>query len=133
MASSMLTCPYCNSLVPAPEHPPQGGRLLCPRCGEAFPYRPLGTDQAGESHPAVAAPAPGPVLDTPVWRWSNGAVAAVVLALMALLATVSLTFSLLTVQDRRNYVPQQQHPPDRIAIAIQANRWVVVLAGAWTL
>src|SRR6266540_4133359 len=89
--SHPLLCPYCNSYVPAPVGgPPQ--RLLCPRCGEAFPYR-LSEDDGG----AALGPPPAPLAGAPASpRWSKWSVAGVVLGVMAFMAAAALTFVLLT-------------------------------------
>lgn len=54
-----LSCPYCNAGVSLAEAPP-GGRVVCPRCGEAFPVRP----PAGGETPLlpVASPNGPPVV-----------------------------------------------------------------------
>lgn len=129
MTTETVTCPYCNAYVAVGQ--PGAELVLCPRCGEMFPYRPRDTDREPAGPVPQAVPAPAPAASPP--RWSNGAVAAVVLAVMVLVTTVALTFSLLTVQARRDYVPNPQHPPERIADTLKANPWIVALAGTWVL
>jgi hypothetical protein len=99
-----LTCPYCNALVSPPAHARPGQRLTCPRCGEAFPYRPSAEtafsplptpDRRPASEPAAAAPT--------ATRWSNRAIGLTLLAIMATMAVVGLTFAELTTPARREH------------------------------
>jgi hypothetical protein len=57
MSVETRTCPYCNSLVTAP---PAGAapRVICPRCGESFPARPVLVDDAIAAGPPPEAPRP---------------------------------------------------------------------------
>ena len=106
MSAEPLACPYCNALVPLPPNAHDGQRVACPRCGEAFPLRGMGSIQApaGEaSSPtsavaALNAPPPGSV---PSARARNNRVPAVVLSLMALMAVTGLTYALLSRAERR--------------------------------
>jgi predicted Zn finger-like uncharacterized protein len=54
-----VSCPYCNHAF-AINEPPAGGRVMCPRCGETFPFRgPVdddGDEPAFRDGPAVAPP-----------------------------------------------------------------------------
>jgi hypothetical protein len=49
MTPELLTCPYCNAPVPAPE--PARARILCPRCSETFPYHPVDTTATASGLP----------------------------------------------------------------------------------
>ena len=60
MTTDLLTCPYCNARVPTPES--AHARVLCPRCGETFPYHP----------PDTTAIATGPAPTTPALPTANG-------------------------------------------------------------
>jgi hypothetical protein len=98
MPREILTCPYCNSSVAltAPGQP--GERIQCPRCEETFPYRP---GIRIEQEPAPEGRQP----DRPEGGqgWSNGAVALAILAGMATMAVLSLTFAELTTPLRRSH------------------------------
>ena len=92
------SCPFCNAPVMVPERIEGGGRIPCPRCGEAFPYR------ATEAVAATSAAATGTVLQAaapPARRPSNRVIGAAVVGFMGLMAALGLTFALLTKEDRR--------------------------------
>ncbi|MGL4551455.1 MAG: hypothetical protein ACRC33_09735, partial [Gemmataceae bacterium] len=78
---SAFTCPFCNSRVTAPAAGPQP----CPRCGETI------SPPADAVTAPPAGPAPAPA-GKPVR--ANRLVGAIVLAVMATMATVGLTFAL---------------------------------------
>jgi hypothetical protein len=132
MIPDPICCPYCNALVPLPGEAPLGSRLLCPRCGESFLFR---SPEQPAPNAITAAPPDG--LATPEAgalpcgarpngeprRWSNAAVAGVVLAVMLAMAVVGLTFAQLTVDVRR--AQDFIRPPRRPSITLP----IVVLAG----
>ncbi|HXG13193.1 MAG TPA: hypothetical protein VNK04_25775 [Gemmataceae bacterium] len=99
MISEPLACPYCNAYVTVPADAAPGQRVPCPRCGEAFPYRP----REGVAPVAVALASPAsPAVAVPHRRWPNWAVAGVVLGVMAMMAAIGLFWALKTVPDRRS-------------------------------
>jgi hypothetical protein len=55
MTPDVLTCPYCNALVPRPA---QGGRVTCPRCEEVLPGTDNGLPFSVRPAPLNAAPPP---------------------------------------------------------------------------
>ena len=102
-------CPYCNAATPLPPGTRTGQRVVCPRCGESFPWRgavwedgTLPPPRTAESLPAVPFRPPAPVKAAPR-RPSNALVAVAVLGGMALLALVAMTFALQTVGVRRDH------------------------------
>ncbi len=97
MTADTIACPYCNSLLPRPQT--SGPRLTCPRCGESFPY------SGGEAAPADASPAI-PVQAQPKGR-ANRRLAFAVLGGMGLMALLSLTYALATVEWRRRNDPKE--------------------------
>lgn len=111
MTADSLTCPYCNAYVPMPAGAAPGQRLPCPRCGEAFPYRPPETGGEGpvpfspNGNPPPF-PDPRPEAPPPPRRWSNRAVAGGVLGVMAVMAVAGLIFAFKTVPNRRSHDPK---------------------------
>src|SRR5262245_14532751 len=105
MASQPLACPYCNAYVTIPAGTLAGQRVPCPRCGEAFSYR-LREDGASALAPPTSAaittmPLGSTTVPTTQRRWSNRAVAGVVVGVMVTMAAVGLWWALGTVNDRR--------------------------------
>lgn len=96
MTSVTTTCPYCNSHVALSAETAPGLRVPCPRCGEAFAYRPH------EGDAATPVPVPTTAARNPVaLRRSNRVVAGAVLGGMVVMAIVGLAWALWTVPDRR--------------------------------
>lgn len=86
-------CPYCNADAIITPGSRDGQRLPCPRCGETFVYR--GPNILGE--PPII---PRNIVAPP--RRSNRSIAAVVLGVMTLAATLGIVYALATVGFRRN-------------------------------
>src|SRR5260370_39776410 len=86
MSVSIIACPYCNAHVPRPHPIPPGGRVLCPRCGEMFSYRP--SDEGDNQPPQFGEPAWNnqEQSGSSVPAFSNKTVAAAVLGGMAFMA-----------------------------------------------
>jgi uncharacterized membrane protein YhaH (DUF805 family) len=99
MPREILSCPYCNSSVSLSAPGQMGQRIRCPRCEEMFPYRP------GAQVEEDAEPVSQKLTEPPqaMQRWSNGALALAILAGMATIAVLTLTFAELTVQLRRSH------------------------------
>jgi hypothetical protein len=138
MAPSSITCPYCNAFVDAPASGTT--RVLCPRCGERFPYHPSDSEPvAGQNVPQAPPAAPAAAdPDVPMpRRFSNYDVVLAILGVMFLMALVSLTLSLETVQFRREndrHISKEQVVGVPLVIKVVAALWigglVLVLAGA---
>ena len=121
MTSETLTCPYCNASIAVPASLSAGQRIVCPRCGDSFPLRPVGalTSQPPEMRETMIVDKPksvaGPVSPIPELslpsRRSNGLVAALVIGLMLFMSGGGLAFMLMTQSQRR----AQDHslPPRR--------------------
>jgi hypothetical protein len=80
LSSSILmsvpaTCPFCNALVPA-NAPIAGGRVMCPRCGEA-----VGTGPVEPTVNRAETPATGTV-DSRTWLISRPALTVILVALI---------------------------------------------------
>src|SRR5262245_33039836 len=105
---SLVTCPYCNSQTAPPSALVHGQRLVCGRCGESFVFR------GSEETPVPVSPAPAVAVAPPPVvlgrRWSNRAVAIVVLGGMGLAACAALAFALATIDFRRSNDTQGQEP-----------------------
>lgn len=115
MSNATLTCPYCNASLTVPAGAAAEQRIVCPRCGDAFPLRP--TDTIANRAPAslengiVPKPATSfPEAALPVRR-SNRAIAALVLGVMLLMAGIGLAFMLMTQAQRR--AQDTNRPPRR--------------------
>jgi len=88
------SCPFCNALLLAPRL--EGGRAVCPRCGEPLPETVsvhLASQASARGTDAAPAPERGP---------SNRRLALIVLALMACMAALSLVYALRTTDFRRS-------------------------------
>src|SRR4051794_454420 len=104
MTSNPVSCPYCNAYVTVPAGTAAGQRVSCPRCGEAFAYRGAAVGKGTPATPASAAYAASPDTGSqPSFagasyvtqpRWSNRAIAFLVLGVMVLMAVGGLTFAL---------------------------------------
>ncbi len=81
MPAEIIACPHCHSHVPAADLSSRNGTWNCPHCGEALPRD--------------ARPPNGPR------RWSGRLVAAGVVGVMLLMASVALVVGLSTVGNRR--------------------------------
>src|SRR6267378_6971691 len=99
MMMPIISCPYCNAHVPRPDSMP-GARVLCPRCGEMFPYR---LTEGVDDSPRFADPARNEIegLGSAGPGVSNKAVAAAVLGVMLVMAVAGLIFALQTETLRR--------------------------------
>lgn len=108
MNAETLTCPYCNAVLNSQDGWSPGQRIVCPRCGDAFPLRSDFTFTDRKPSPprtaatAITADAPDAGLSLPP-RWTNRQVAGVVLGVMLLMAGVGLAFMLVTQGQRRSY------------------------------
>jgi hypothetical protein len=126
-----LSCPYCNARVAVTE-PPAGQRVHCPRCGEAFPYR---TGEGGRGVNGAAPTAPPRVTESVRGpevprRWSNGAIAALVLAGMGVMAVVGLIFALATQGERRGFdllLPKSAPKGIPLVVLVAAGIYLTVL------
>jgi hypothetical protein len=121
MNSETLTCPYCNASLNLQADWSPGQRIVCPRCGDAFPLRfsDSFTDRPRPSQPSETAiktdgptvqPAPVAGISLPS-RWSNRLIAGMVLGLMLLMGGGGLVFMLMTQEQRRAY--DTSRPPRR--------------------
>jgi hypothetical protein len=118
MTTDTLTCPYCNAALGTQTGLTAGQRITCPRCGDAFPFRPLDsfTGQPSPPRPGENAvtkdtslvPAGQVSLRPPR---SNRLIAGVVLGVMFLMAGVGLAFMLVTQDVRRAH--DTNRPPRR--------------------
>jgi hypothetical protein len=124
----MITCPFCNSLV---ETPASGTtRVLCPRCGERFPYR----ESEGSSPTEPVAPAANqttadPDVPMPV-RFSNRNIVLSILGVMTVMALVGLFMSLETVNFRREndrHITKEQVIGIPLVIKVVAGLWMAGL------
>jgi hypothetical protein len=107
MTPETLACPYCNTTVRLVRPGGAGQRLRCPRCHELFPY-PAGGD--GDQEPSYApsfnTAEPESVDGESVEnlspkRWSNRAVALVIVGIMLAMAAIGFTFAWFTTDFRR--------------------------------
>jgi DNA-directed RNA polymerase subunit RPC12/RpoP len=103
MSVEPFACPYCNSYVTVPADAAPGQRVACPRCGEAFPYRPR-TEAAAAASPgaALATASSAAEVRTAPPRRANRLVAGIVLGGMAVMAAVGLVLALKTMPERRS-------------------------------
>src|SRR5581483_2074831 len=108
MTVDPVACPYCNAFVIVAPGAATRQKMLCPRCGETFTY--LRPERPGSSDlqtmPTTTAPSAPEIETSPAGRYllarrANRFVAAIVLGVMFLMATVGLTFALWTQKDRR--------------------------------
>jgi hypothetical protein len=80
--------------------------LRCPRCHELFPYR-AGAEAGGQAHPEhsdpgeIESPLGERVDRVPLPRWSNRAVATIILSVMGVMAAIGLAFAWFTTENRR--------------------------------
>jgi len=90
MTQELVACPYCNAQMPRPE---ASGRVVCSRCGEAFPWRPAFTDESSKQSPPLLSP-PGGHAPTGNLASSAGliqiAVVSVALAVLSLALKLAL-------------------------------------------
>jgi hypothetical protein len=130
MAVAATTCPFCNALVDVSA---AGGRIVCPRCGEAFTPRSdaIRTDVP----PEASAAAPATVFPPkPVRR--NRVVGGIVVAVMLLAAAVGLIFALRSQEQRRAHdtrIPRKLGPQenDLTLLGYLPKRTNVVLGLNW--
>ncbi|HEV3258527.1 MAG TPA: hypothetical protein VG013_16740 [Gemmataceae bacterium] len=107
MTSETICCPYCNAYVTIPDVAPPA-RVSCPRCGEAFPYRPAGAADEGTAwdRPQAEEPVHDPSAGLPEGpRRSNRSLALVIVGAMAAIAACALGFALMTRPLRRSHDP----------------------------
>jgi hypothetical protein len=101
---TVLTCPYCNALVPVPPGAAAGQSVTCPRCGDAFPLQAAAaalTEPAPETPPgSITNVAPSAAL--PPRQLSNRLVGGIILAMMLSIAAVALAYALATKDFRRS-------------------------------
>ncbi|HEV3116308.1 MAG TPA: hypothetical protein VGY58_04600 [Gemmataceae bacterium] len=118
MTPESVSCPYCNSLVLLTRIPDAEQRIRCPRCQEMFPYHNQGNQPgvaraSGDTtegilvHDVDQAPAPDK-------RRSNRALARLVIATMAVTASVAVIFALSTTSSRR----ARDNAPESTAVKI---------------
>jgi hypothetical protein len=112
-------------------------RLICPRCGEAFPYRgaydeavdPTNGTRSREEETTTSPPGDGlsaaPATPPRPQRLSNRAVAALVLAGMALMALFGLIYALATESIRRGH-DRGKPPPEPITVPLVARMALAV-------
>jgi hypothetical protein len=93
----MTTCPYCNTPLLAE----LTGHVICPRCGETV----RSVDAEGTPARPVA-----PLASTPSVR-SNSQLAAMILAVMLLMASIALIYALYTTRFRRANDTKGQEKP----------------------
>lgn len=119
--TSATTCPFCNAQVAVDAADRAGARIQCPRCGEAFPIE----DADGPVSFRVADPS---VVDTPATptRYSNRAVAGIVLAVMLFMALLALRFALSTTEFRRS-LDKTVVKPEAITVPL----WLRVARNLW--
>ena len=115
MTTQTLTCPYCNASLGIQAGWSAGQRIVCPRCGDSFPFRfsDSFTDRPPATRPSetgITANAPAPEVSLPS-RWSNRLIAGMVLGVMFLMAGGGLAFMLMTQEQRRGY--DTSRPPRR--------------------
>jgi hypothetical protein len=119
MTAALPTCPYCNAAVPVPAGTRAGQRVPCPRCGESFTLLAAQAADAGiqvEGPSAVTAMPPHAdpgALPGLTRKPRNWVIAAAVLGVMAIMATVGLTFALYTQAERRANDLGLKQPPRR--------------------
>jgi hypothetical protein len=118
MTSESLTCPYCNAAIGVPTGLSAGQRIVCPRCGDTFAFRPLdaftGGQPASDRPVATAITQKPTAAESPPAPWtlrSNAVVAGLVIAVMLIMAGIGLTFMLMTQQERRAH--DTSRPPRR--------------------
>jgi hypothetical protein len=121
MTIDTLTCPYCNAAIGAQTGLTVGQRITCPRCGDAFPFRPLdsftGQPSSRSEFGVLSSEKESSELSTPNSELrtgkprSNRLIAGVVLGVMFLMAGVGLAFMLMTQDVRRAH--DTSRPPRR--------------------
>jgi hypothetical protein len=139
MTIDPLSCPYCNALLTEVDPKTASGRILCPRCGETFPFVanplvPFPKREGGEEEvPQVIDRSPfsrEPEASASAKRWSNRTIAFLVLALMGSVAILFLGFALQTEHIRREHdemLPKAQTVTIPIGIALVCNVYIVAL------
>lgn len=118
MSVNSVACPYCNAQVPLSERIVTGQRMPCPRCGERFVYRgpDVETPAAPAIHETSFTPSNAPTLP-PTWTgWSNRAIAGMILAVMATMAVIAMTFAEMTIHLRREH--DTERPERRVPISV---------------
>lgn len=93
--SSSLHCPWCNANVAVTSTTKVGQKLPCPRCEETFTVEKL-PDEIPETSEAPSAAELSTSSDPP-----NRKVALIVVGVMILMASVGLTYALMTQGERR--------------------------------
>lgn len=101
-----VSCPYCNSRVPAPQELPSNGRMICPRCDESIS---LEGASEGESSAGTSNGKPP--------RITNRAIAGMVLAVMVGVAAFALAFAIKTQSFRRAQDSKAEVPPESDPVA----------------
>jgi hypothetical protein len=138
MTIDPISCPYCNALLTEVDPKTASGRILCPRCGETFPFvpnplAPFPKREGGEEVPQVIDRSPfsrEPEASASAKRWSNRTIAFLVLALMGVVAILFLGFALQTEHIRREHdemLPKAQTVTIPIGIALVCNVYIVAL------
>jgi hypothetical protein len=104
--TTMLSCPYCNSQVPAVDAP-KSGRMPCPRCGESFVVGK--SDLPAESQVSTSEGDGRAELLTPATKRRNRGIALLVLAGMLVLA-IAATLFMLDTRSKRGLRKLAEHP-----------------------
>jgi hypothetical protein len=117
MDTRVTACPFCNATVPLPATLPATQKVPCPRCGESVPVRPSTLNGAPAGQSVTVSPPVGNQPLPATKAWSNRKIAATVLGVMALMATISLVYALRTTEFRRsNDHPAGPHVPPLPAV-----------------
>ena len=122
MNSDPITCPYCNTILPAPAGASAGQRIVCPRCGDSFTVcGPAAPSRDLQKSPTAVLPAPAAVdLDVERRRRvgrKNRILAGMMLGGMGVMAAVALAYALYTTGERRAHDTAMPPPPRRSPLA----------------
>lgn len=122
MIPETLTCPYCNASISIQADWSAGKRIVCPRCGDAFPVRfdnsftdrphsPRSSEIGIVANASTVIPRDSSRDVSLPSRWRNRLIACAVLGLMLFMAVGGLAFMLMTQSQRRAY--DTSRPPRR--------------------
>jgi hypothetical protein len=119
MTAPRLSCPYCNSTIPATDSLKPGQRVYCPRCHELV-LVPSEASEVGSGKPkgfagetSWAGQAEEVERFTP--RRSNASLAGTILGVMISMAAIGLAFAWYTTDQRRKH----DHPDATAAAGLQ--------------